>query len=140
MECNEDTHKMSETDLINCTPHDVRIFGENDDFEMVETIVKSGTFARMTQESDEILETRIKVGNRMVSVKRAPVFTEVLGLPDDLAKPIIVSMPVGQYLQQHPEKYKGAVFGPDTGPGGVVRDKGGQILGTRHFILYKEAS
>ena len=75
-----------------------------------------------------------------IPVVPAPLFSDVVGLPSDeeFQPDILVSMPVGEFLRNHPERYGGAVFGPDTGPDGVVRDQRGTILGTTRLLLYKD--
>ena len=51
--------------------------------------------------------------------------------------PILVSMPVGEFIANNPEVYAGSVYGPDTSPTGVVRNEKGEIVGTRRLIRYK---
>ena len=83
---------------------------------------------------DPILESSIPV-------ILAPLFTSVEGLPGKGFLPdILVSMPVGEILRNEPETYKGAVYGPDTGPDGVLRDDKGVIKGTFGLVLYKPRS
>jgi len=71
----------------------------------------------------------------------APRFTGIAGaLPADPMAPILVSMPVGQWIQTHPDAWAGPVLGPDTGPAGVVRGPDGQIAGTKRLVMYKPAT
>ncbi len=47
-------------------------------------------------------------------------------------------MVVGQFLQANPELYPGAVYVPDTGPEGVLKDADGKIFGTIRLVKYKD--
>jgi len=70
-----------------------------------------------------------------IPVVAAPRYTGLSGpVPDD-DRPILVSQLVGQYIATHGLR-SGHVYGPDTGPGGVVRDADGKIIGTRRFVRY----
>lgn len=65
-------------------------------------------------------------------------FISVEGLGDTLGDtPILVSMPVGEYLARNPAFYNGPVYGPDTSPIGVVRNEKGEITGTKRLVRYK---
>jgi len=73
----------------------------------------------------------------------APAFTGIAPAPladllDAHARLILVSMPVGQYLRDHPLLVPShvAVFGPDSGPDGAVRDASGVILGCKRVVRY----
>lgn len=126
--------------LINLTPHDIHVYvpwtveGEGP-YGPVRTFPRSGIECRCVGRTPKEYEPLL--GN--VPVTAAPEYTDVEGFPEgeSFGSDILVSLVVGQYLQLYPEEYPGAVYGPDTGPTGGVRDKDGKILGTRHLVLYK---
>lgn len=53
-------------------------------------------------------------------------------------KTLLVSMPVGQWMQRHLERVEMPFWavGPDTGPKHAVRNSTGTIIGTRALICY----
>ena len=109
-------------DIINLTPHDVHVY-DADGKNIIKTYPASGTVARV-KSSTEIVG---KVDG--IEIART-TFGEIEGLPDP--KPgtmYIVSLLV---LQAAGGK-RDDLIGPDTGPGSVVRDAEGQIVGVRRF-------
>ncbi len=114
------------SDLINCTPHDVHVHLADGKFV---TYPPSGTVVRM-QSAEQVLMRTLDNG---VPVKGAQQFTSVVDIPKGHA-PIIVSMPVGQFLQQ--ARCERHVYGPDTSPAGAIRDDQGRIVGTRGLVQY----
>jgi hypothetical protein len=120
--------------IINCTPHDCHLY-DKDGTTVIKTFPASGNTVRLKEERGQAPDmTGTAIG--AYPVVAAPSFTGVEGLPDDKTGTIIVSMPVGQYIQTHPDLWLGTVVGPDSGNDGAVRDKG-QILGTKRFVIYK---
>lgn len=65
---------------------------------------------------------------------KAPEFIGIDNMPTDESVPIFVSLPTGEYIRNN--KLRTNVFGPDTGPAGVVRDKKGGIKGCIQFVQY----
>lgn len=115
--------------FVNLTPHPIHIY-KNDQTYI--TIPPSGSIARMEQKEQSDLDPVDGI-----SIKTAPSFTNVSGLPKNKPSPkIIVSMPVGSYLQNNPKEYSGDVYGPDTGDG-VIRSETGMIIGTKNLVKYK---
>ena len=118
--------------IENYTPHDVNIVDENGN--VVITIPRSGKIARVKQERRHVGFINIE-GKQVPIVKT--VYGEVEGLPEkpEEDKLYIVSTIVAQALSNKPE-WKNHLLVPDTGPGSVVRDKDGKIVGVRFLILY----
>ena len=117
--------------IINTTPHDIHYI--NGDLRL--TFSKASVQIRLSEEKAN--PKTFKIGNIYVAIIDPPVYTGIDGLPDDQSNTIIVSQLVGEYLKANPDKYKGTVVGPHTGPAFVVRDDKGAIIGTKSFILYK---
>ena len=49
---------------------------------------------------------------------------------------LLVSALVGRYMREAGEGRYSNIWGPDTGPGGVVRDSEGAMKGVRRMIRY----
>lgn len=123
-------------DVINTTPHEIVVCGAD-----------NATIARYP--SDPSAQLRMKTSpmnelaplNGVVPVVSAPTYVSIDGPVAELLKrTLIVSMPVGEYIRQHrddAEFESMRVYGPDTGPEGVVRDGSGRIVGTRRLVMYK---
>jgi hypothetical protein len=110
--------------IINLTPHDVHIY-DVDGKTVIATYPASGTVARV-KSSTEIVG---KVNG--IAIART-AFGEIEGLPDPQpGTKYIVSLLV---LQAAGGK-RDDLIGPDTGPGSVVRDENGQIVGVRRFQI-----
>jgi len=113
--------------FVNLTPHEVVIFHE--DGKTVKLVIKpSGQVARA-------VSRRKKVGE----VNGIPVykneFLDIEGLPKPKRETVyIVSSLVQQVLKIRGIKRKD-VISPDTSPEGVVRDKEGNIVGTKGFQI-----
>ena len=107
--------------FINATPHPVVFYKDGKEYL---TIPPSKEHAlRMKTETHQLPSVD------GVPVISAPRFTDVDGdMPDG---PILVSMPVGQFLAAKRKN----VYGPDTDKG-AVRDDKGRIIGTTGLILY----
>jgi len=121
-------------EFINCTPHDIVIV---DDEKKV---------VRKYETCDREV--------RLHAAEQKPMPFQTLGVPvvsrqvfDGVLWPavdrhiedgswLLVSMPVGEYIAANPEACRHWVFGPDTGPGAVVRDQRGQIIGTKRLVFY----
>ena len=114
---------MSLGDAINCTPHDIHFYKAD---KSVKTYPAAADPVRLV--SAKITGTMI--GG--VPVITAPKYIETSGaLPE--SGPIFVSVPVGYYLAA---QGRTEVFGPDTGPLGVIRDDDGNIIGCKRFVQY----
>jgi hypothetical protein len=137
------THIMTaspdcKTSILNLTPHAIHLYCNKTVVLMIEP---HGSTARMIEQRP-ILPNLSTSCLFNLPVSASPVFIDVSNLPtelDDGKKVILVSMPVGHFLRDHPEIWKGPVIGPDTGPGpmGAVRDEFGNIIGCSSFVLYK---
>jgi len=122
---------MIKKTLINCTLHEIVLVNESG--EVTQRIAPS--------------ETQIRV---VSSKKPCPVPFEFLGVPVVESIPfdnfevvgpvpeeeafLIVSMAVGEYFRNKPSKWW--IFGPDSGPGSVVRDSAGRISGVIRLLFY----
>lgn len=121
------THTMQ-----NLTPHDIHVYDDNGD-DIVFTVPRSEHCARLT-ECDPIVVGSLGNG---VPVIRAPIYSGVTGIPfPDVGQTIVVSMPVGHYIQSGKMSWSGPVYGPDTSVTGCVRDEFGRIVGTKRFVQY----
>jgi hypothetical protein len=119
--------------FINCTPHDIVLYDNNRN--VIHTFPKTGVDARLLSDPQRGLPFQ-HTGVPVFSPQR---FEAVLmnGPADALpvvGSFVIVSLPVGEYYMRKPAAYW--VFGPDTGPEGVVRDQRGQIMGTKRLVFY----
>lgn len=121
---------------INHTPHAIVVYsGEK----IIHTFPPIAPVLRL-QEDDAFkwkftaLQTE---GSSSIPVTGPPVY---IGVSHAVNGNILVSQLVGQYLRDHPETKKdyaiGSVYVPDTGPGGVVRNDKGEIVGTKRLIKY----
>lgn len=129
---------MNASTLLNCTPHAITIYddkGEN----VITTFPSSGYVARLTSKPQEWVGSLQLDDGRVVPIYSPQVFQkEVEGLPpleENQRLNIIVSLVVGEHLKAIPF-WQGAVYGPDMGKDGVVRNEAGQILGTKRLVLY----
>ena len=107
---------------VNLTPHDVAVCDPSG--RVTHTIPASGMVARV--------ETVTTPTGR--DILGAPVVTQAAGEITDLPDPdgettYIVSLFVRQAIEGRPD-----VVAPDTGPGSVIRDGAGQIVGVRRWI------
>jgi hypothetical protein len=107
-------------ELVNLTPHEVRVMGENGKIRLV--VPPSGKVAR-------VKTVQAVVGN----VNNIPVvrttFGDVEGLPEPRENIVyIVSSIVAQAVPHRED-----VIAPDTSPQGVVRDEQGRIVGVKRF-------
>ena len=116
---------------INCTPHDIHVMPESG----------AAIVYKRTEHNVRLLsepQTSLGLLADGTPVWTAQVCTGISPLPPGGA-PIIVSMPVGEYLRARAALTSGAigrmVLGPDSSPGGSVR-KDGVIVGTRRLVLY----
>ncbi len=112
---------------INCTPHDIHIMpADGPPF----------TYKRTDQNVRLLSEPQTFLGLLAdgTAVWTSPVYTGISALPPGGA-PIIVSLPVGEYLRAHGGAGGRKVLGPDSSPEGSVR-KDGVIIGTRRLVLY----
>ena len=113
---------MKELKVINLTPHDVVIV--DDDGNEIKRYPASGQVARVNSKADPIGELD---GIQVVRTK----YGDVDGLPDKQPNTVyLVSLVVAQALG----KSRTDVYVPDTGPGSVVRDDKGQIIGVKRLM------
>ena len=109
-------------DIINLTPHDVHIYDETGKT-IIRTYPASGTVARVRSTTEIVGEVD------GIEIART-TFGEIEGLPDPQPDTkYIVSLLVLQAVGGKRDD----LLGPDTGPGSVVRDESGQIIGVRRF-------
>ncbi len=119
--------------LINCTPHAIVVHTEGG----VITLPPSGAVARLVGGPTPDVRS-LKTGEgHAIRVSLPPSYESVEGVPPfapDSA--IVVSAMVGaQAPTLLGEKWKGLVYGPDTGADCVRNDKG-HIVGVKGLILY----
>lgn len=138
--------------ILNMTPHDISVYRNNNGESCELTLV--GFYPKSTRTCRCVPSPVVEcdpIQDGTVPVILAPSFSSVEGLPgvkekgvllpdDGFSPDILVSMPVGEILRNEPERYRGAVYGPDTGPDGVIRDDKGAIKGTFRLVLYKPRS
>jgi len=121
--------------VVNLTPHEVAVAWEDGGSL---AYPPSGEVARLIpRDPDPVRALEDALG---VQVVTAPHFEDsvLTGLPlkmDDGETAILVSMPVGQFLQNVPDLWRGPVLGPDSGPT-AIRDAGGQIKAVRRLVCY----
>ena len=109
-----------EIEVVNLTPHEVRIFDDNGN--EILCIPPSGQVARIKTE-----QTVIGYINGVPVVKT--VFREVLNLPEPKPNTIfIVSSLVAQAVPHRKD-----IVAPDTSPQSAVRDATGNIIGVKRF-------
>jgi hypothetical protein len=108
--------------IINLTPHDIKVYdaeGKN----VIRTYPASDQVARVKSKAAVVGEVD---GIPVVETR----FSEITGLPDEQPDTVyIVSLLVLQAM----EGDRDDLIAPDTGPGSVVRDENGQIIGVRRF-------
>jgi len=127
-------------EFLNCTPHD--IFLVDDKKNVLRKFPKTSVDVRLQTKPQVELPFQT-LGLPVVSKQTFtgidwPMNRDLL-IPDYVIPKgswILVSMPVGEYLASHPDECEHWVFGPDTGPGGAVRDQQGQIYGTKRLVFY----
>jgi len=108
--------------IVNLTPHDVVIV--NDNSEEIKRYPASGQVARVNTQAEPIGEVD---GIQVVRTK----YGDVDGLPDKQPDTVyLVSLVVAQALRGS----RTDVYVPDTGPGSVVRDDKGQIIGVKRLM------
>lgn len=118
--------------IVNLTPHPIGLYVDGT---LHTNFMPYEIQLRLETEEQKPLES-LNVDGVSIPVVTPPSFKSTIDWPKIDCDAVLVSMPVGQIVQAHPESpppYQ--VFGPDTGPDNVVRD-GGRILGTTRFIRY----
>jgi len=109
-----------EKKLVNLTPHEIRVVGEDGEERLV--IPPSGKVARVRTE-----QTTVGQVNNIPVVRT--MYGDVEGLPEPSENTLyIVSTLVAQAVP-----YRDDVVAPDTSPNGVVRDEEGRIIGVKRF-------
>lgn len=120
--------------LINLTPHAVQVINEDGHGVIFPT---TGVDVRLIEKSGEPLIRKHE--DPPFSIISPPIYTGLtLSKPGAYPKgPWIVSMLVGKYVSEHgPPPEATAIYSPDTGPEGVVRNAAGQIIGTRNLVRW----
>ena len=116
----------------NHTPHDIVLYKDG---KVVVMFPPRAPVLRLTQTQTH--ETHIFMGKNTVTVVSPPQY---VGLSDAVSGDILVSQLVAQWLMDHPDVCKShgitSIYTPDTGPGGVVRNEKGEIVGTKKLIKY----
>lgn len=120
--------------VINLTPHDINLFDPSGSKRIL-TIPSQGVVrAKMETEPLGILYTDDGIALPIVNATYGPPEGPLPEFSDEVA--IIVSHIAAQSILSHHPEWTGHILVPDTGPGSVVRDENGRILGVRQFILY----
>lgn len=119
----------------NHTPHDIIIYKDGN---VVASFPPSTPILRLTQTTQSHThEIQLVMGNNSITIASPPQY---VGLSDAVSGDILVSQLVAQWLVDHPDvqKFHGitSIYSPDTGPGGVVRNEKGEIIGTKKLIKY----
>jgi hypothetical protein len=107
----------------------------DDEKNVLRTFVKSGHDVRL----ESAPQVELPFQTLQLPVVSRQKFTSVIWPPQSIPEKscILVSMAVGEFIAANPrasDQYW--VFGPDTGPGGVMRDQRGQICGTKRLVFY----
>jgi len=108
--------------VINLTPHDVVIV--DDSGKDIKLYLASGQVARVNTQAEPIGEID---GIQVVRTKNGDVDGLPVKQPDTV---YLVSLVVAQALRDS----RTDVYVPDTGPGSVVRDDKGQIIGVKRLM------
>ena len=123
--------------FLNLTPHCVKLF-------IMDFAVEfpSSGFIRLlrTQNGQSKIECGISgdVSLTFEFPKFAPFTDYTLECDEPISdQALIVSMPVADYIISNNLFMDNAVLIPDTGPGSVIRDTNGNIVGVRKFIVYR---
>ena len=122
---------MTSKTLINCTPHEIVLV--NIGGEVTQKIPPSETQIRVVSSKKP---ARLPFEFLNVPVVESTTFDnfEVVGPVPEEGAFLVVSMAVGEYFKNKPSKWW--IFGPDSGPGSVVRDSAGRITGVLRLIFY----
>jgi len=114
-------------EVINLTPHTINVC--DDAGNVVQSFPSAGQARAASIENPETPVQGVPVVSQS--------FGEVSGLPAPKKGTIyLVSMVVGQALQQSQASPRSDIYGPNTSPGSVVRDAQGQIKGVKSFVKY----
>ena len=126
---------MSDEEILNYTSHAIVIFSTNNPIATV-VIRPCGVLVYLEIDSKtEKTWSKIVNGNE-ITVKNAPVYTNVKNLPDSLRN-IAVTPEVATFLKNNPHLYAGHVYSADTSNDGAVYNGMGQMIGTRRLIQHK---
>jgi|DEB3_MinimDraft_2_1074329.scaffolds.fasta_scaffold14684_1 hypothetical protein len=119
--------------FINLTPHDIDIELENG---TRVTIPKSGTVARVTQESFPIDGCEIEIDDEWLLIPVShPVYGEVEGLPPvDPENPHLIYLVSAMVANTPAASARLDVYAPDTGPTAIRED--GRIVAVRGLVQY----
>jgi hypothetical protein len=119
--------------FINLTPHDLVIELENG---QRVTIPKSGTVARVSQESFPIDGCQLEIDNELHFIPVThPVYGEVEGLPPvDPDNPHLIYLVSAMVANTPAASARLDVYAPDTGPTAIRED--GRIVAVRGLVQY----
>lgn len=127
-------------EIINLTPHDINIY-DTTNGSIIFVFSNIGKEVRLKSQPQSYIEDLTLVGSKI------PIYThqkfielEFKGFDDwnNLnVNGVIVSLPVAQFLQQHPELQPPySVYTIGSGPNMVVRNLNGSIVGTKGLEKY----
>ncbi len=108
--------------LINCTPHAIRVVRENGE---VLEIPPSGISIRV--------DTAQEVVGEIDGIPVVKTVFKSVQLPDPQENTVYIVSTVVLQAVKELGIYKGDLVAPDTGPGSVIRDANGQVVGIRRF-------
>lgn len=123
---------------INHTPHAIVVYNGD---KVVHTFSPTEPVLRLQEDNTFNWKfTPLQTENGyFIAVSGPPVY---VGISHVVNGDILVSQLVAQFLKDHPDTKTlcgiGSVYIPDTGPGGVVRNGNGEIIGTKRLIKYLE--
>ena len=124
--------------FVNATPHPIKFFVDGKVVAEI-PVWSKGTIRLGTKPAAQL--GSIPVGTGEIPVYPAPEFTGLEGpIEEARGRRVLVSMPVGQWIQQN-KVLDGRladieVYGPDSGPKGRVSDANGNIIGTKALVRY----
>lgn len=127
---------MQENLPINHTPHAIVIYKDDKVIHTFPTVAPVLRLTEGTMSKWYFTPLQTENGNS-IPVGGPPAY---IGLSHVVKGHILVSQIVAQYLKEHPEEVEAygikSVYVPDTGPGEVVRNDKGEIVGTKRLIKY----
>ena len=134
-----DAAQMKDLSLfVNATPHPIKLYVGDKEVATI-PVWEKGTIRLGVIPSAKIGAVSVEGGS--IPIYPAAQFSGLEGpLEHALGKNVLVSMPVGQWIQQNKDldgRLIGVrVFGPDSGPQGRVSDAKGNIIGTKALVRY----
>lgn len=124
--------------FVNATPHPIKFYSGSTVVHEI-PVWSKGTVRLGVKPSTQIGSIATKAGT--IPIYPAAEFTGLEGpLEHAQGLKLLVSMPVGQWIQQNKQmdsRLNGVeVYGPDSGPQGRVSDSNGNIIGTKALVRY----